>query len=347
MHRLPLQHEAAEVLAEGAAHLVDALVAQLGPSGRVGMQRRCDVVAVIVEGRQIPATDQMRYARTPVAVVEVVARPVLRHHGVGRHPRICIEVATGLADAVEAGLRHPQQLEVGVGAEVFRSHRPLPDAHALELGLQEIAHVARGDHVGEEEAHHLAPHHVLAAEAELPVAMTDVHIGLSQHEITALVAANRSRIVFVLEVEGAIELGTRIQLPAHPRRELPAAGQLPAGAQVRPALGIAVGVCHAQLGVAAPLDARRRLGARSRRADVEQGVQIGVRRRVELGVRCGGVLGQVGSHCFVRERSLRHIQRRVRGQRLGACSRCGEAGERKRDQGQAVDSVQAEHVRSS
>ena len=188
---------------------------------------------------------------------------------------------------------------------------------------------------------------MLATEAELPVAMADIHVRLAQHEVATLVAAHRSRVVLVLEIEGAVEFGTRVELPAHPRRDLPAACQLPAGAQVRPALGIAVGVRHAELGVAAPLDARRRLAARCRRADVEQGVEIGVRCGVEVGVRCRGIVGQVGSRSFVRERSLRHIRRRVRGHGLRARGRCGEACERKRDQGQAMDSVQAGHVRSS
>ena len=103
-------------------------------------------------------------------------------------------IGEALADLVEAGLRHPQQFEVGVGAEVFGANRPLPDAHALELGLQEIAHVARGDHVGEEEAHHLAPHHMLTAETEIPVAGAVIEIILAQHHFSALVAAHRSSL---------------------------------------------------------------------------------------------------------------------------------------------------------
>ena len=114
---------------------------------------------------------------------------------------------------------------------MLRAQGPLPDPHALKFGEQKVPHIACGHDIREEEPDHLAPDHVLSAKTELPVTMPQVDVGLTQHEICAAVPPYRCRIMFVLEIEGAIGLGASTQPPFHPRCQLAAHSELSARAQ--------------------------------------------------------------------------------------------------------------------
>src|SRR5690606_26902290 len=115
------------------------------------VERGCNAVAAIVEGRQVPPADESRHPGTVVRVRHGVGRAlVAEQHGLesGYVPRPeRIELRTRLPDVVVGGERDPERLEVEPLTEVLGACRPLRDAHDLELGQYVVPQVAGGDHV--------------------------------------------------------------------------------------------------------------------------------------------------------------------------------------------------------
>jgi hypothetical protein len=105
---------------------------------------------------------------------------------------------------------------VGVAKIVFGPRRPLGDPQLLELRQVEAAQIPGRDHVGKEQADHLAPHDVLAAEPDIHVAGGKVEVGFTQVELVLLVATHRVRVEARIDGEYRIGVGAAGDLPLHP-----------------------------------------------------------------------------------------------------------------------------------
>ena len=126
--------------------------------------------------------------------------------------------------------------------EILGSGRPLRNPQLVELGQEELAHVAGRNHVRKEQPDHLAPDHMLATEAKIPFARRNIDIGLAQGQIRALVALHRGGIEIVFKGIGSVHVGTRAQLPLDPGHQLAAGVHLAADPQLRPVRGIREGI---------------------------------------------------------------------------------------------------------
>ena len=184
----------------------------------LAVERRRAGEAAVVEARDVPAADQRVRADAVGRVAERTRRPVriLEHGGDvlgrGRRQRHRVEVRARLADVVEGLDRHPDQLDVRVAGRVLGPRRPLRNADHVEARQQEVAQVPRRDHVGEEEAHDVAPDDVLRPDAEVPAARVEVEVILAPDRGDALV------LLDVLQVEVRPHVD---RVDVDPRAELP------------------------------------------------------------------------------------------------------------------------------
>ncbi len=128
-----------------------------------------------------------------------------------------------------------------VVAKILRARSPLRRAHLIEFGQQEFAQIARRNDVSKEQADHLPPHDMLAAETIVPITGGNIDIGLANHEFITQIATHGRGVDVVFHIRGGIRVNTRRQLPLDAVAQAPFGSQIAACAKFRPMRRAVVG----------------------------------------------------------------------------------------------------------